>query len=67
MKMIDDIRKTKKCTFCKHWCDFTNSNIKPKPGAIMWEYDTTMKCECTKGRGKRRASCTCKDFENKIR
>ena len=67
MKMVDDIRKTRKCTFCKYWCDFASTNIKPKPGAIIWEYEATTKCECSLGKGLRRASSTCNKFENKIR
>lgn len=67
MKMIDTISKTKKCTFCKHWCDLSNSNIKPKsPDGKIWEYEATTVNVCSKGKGKRRASSTCKEFENKI-
>lgn len=67
MKMIDNINKTNKCTFCKYWTDLSNTNIKPKsPDGKIWEYESSTCNICSKGKGKRRASSTCKEFKNKI-
>ena len=66
-KMIETVSKTKKCTFCKHWTDLNNSNIKPKSmDGKIWEYESSTFCICSKGKGKRRATSSCKEFENKI-
>ena len=67
MKMIDNVKSTKKCTFCKYWSDLSNTNIKPKTmDGKIWEYESSTFNICAKGQGKRRASSTCKNFENKI-
>jgi hypothetical protein len=66
-KSIADVKKTKMCTFCKHWSDLSNSNIKPKSAdGRIWEYEPSTFCICSQGKGKRRATSTCKNFENKI-
>ena len=54
MKMIDNINKTNKCTFCKYWTDLSNTNIKPKsPDGKIWEYESSTCNICSKGKGKR--------------
>ena len=68
MKMIADINKTKQCTFCKYWSDFSCRYIKPKTlDARIWEYESSVVCICTNGRGERRAISTCNKFECKLR
>ena len=66
-KMIDNIKKTRKCTFCKYWSDLSSSNIKPKTSdGKIWEYESSTFNVCTKCRCKTRASSTCGKFENKM-
>jgi len=66
-KMIETVSKTKKCTFCEHWTDLNNSNIKPKTmDGKIWEYESSTCNICSKGKGNRRATSTCKEFKNKI-
>ena len=47
---IVNVKTIKKCAFCKHWYDPTNSAIAPKSPAIgLWEIkDVNKKCLCTK-------------------
>ena len=48
--IIINIKHMKKCAFCKHWYDPTNSAIAPKAPQIgLWEIkDINQKCLCMK-------------------
>lgn len=48
MELLLNIKHTKKCAFCKHWYDPTNSAIVPKsPNIGLWAIrDTNQKCLC---------------------
>lgn len=36
--VVINCKTAKKCAFCKHWCDPTNSAIAPKaPNIHLWE------------------------------
>ena len=66
---IFNIKFTKKCAFCKHWYDPTNSAIAPKaPNIGLWEIkDTNQKCMCLKKNIHMPANAFCSnDFEIKI-
>ena len=64
-----NIRNTssKKCAFCKHWYDVTNSAIKPKSPQIgVWQYDTNAKEMCLIKGIETRANNSCSKFECKL-
>ena len=48
--VVINIKHMKKCAFCKHWYDPTNSAIAPKAPQIgLWEIrDIDQKCLCMK-------------------
>lgn len=59
----------KKCAFCKHWYDPTNSAIAPKAPVIgLWEIkDINQKSMCLKKNIQMPANAFClNDFEKKI-
>ena len=67
--MVINIKQMKKCAFCKHWYDPTNSAIVPKAPVIgLWEIkDTNQKCMCLKKNIPMAANAFCsKDFVNKL-
>lgn len=64
-----NIKTTKKCAFCKHWYDPTNSAIAPKSPAIgLWEIkDDNQKSMCLKKNIQMSAGTFCSsNFERKI-
>ena len=57
----------KRCAFCRHWYDPTNSAIRPhKPRVGIWEYDHDCKNYCSVTNLDKRAWQTCKRFEFKF-
>ncbi len=59
--------KVKKCAFCKHWYDPTNSYIRPRvPQAGTWEYDDKAKRKCMLAGYDKSADSFCKDYACKI-
>ena len=62
MEMIVDIRKVKRCAFCRNWYDPTNSVIAPmSPQMGIWKIlDTNKRCMCLKKKllMPAHASCT---------
>lgn len=59
-------RKSKYCTFCKHWYDPANSNLKMLFGARV-EYETTMERPCELRYGQNmKAMGGCSKFESKL-
>lgn len=66
---IINIKHVKKCAFCKHWYDPTNSAIAPKSPVIgLWEIkDINQKCLCTKRNIQMPAAAFCSwGFESKM-
>ena len=63
-----NIQKARKCAFCKHWYDPTNSAIKPKsPRLGIWEIDANQKRMCLKKNLQTLAhNGTCRDYECKL-
>lgn len=63
-----NIKSTKKCAFCKHWYDPTNSAIEPKaPNINLWRFDEKKRCKCLKRNIDRPAFATCSsDYECKL-
>ena len=58
---------SKKCAFCKHWYDVTNSAIKPKaPQAGFWEYDEKAKNTCLLTGLTKGSNCSCGEYECKL-
>ena len=56
----------RKCAFCRHWYDPTNSAITPVK-AKMWEYDQSKTSVCRKRNNlKKKACATCNKFECKL-
>lgn len=56
----------KRCAFCKHWYDPTNSAIVPKKNKL-WEYDSDARSICRKRNSmKTKANYTCNKFECKL-
>ena len=58
----------KKCAFCKHWYDITNTAIRPRAAqAGFWEFDPTAKKKCLlRGGGDKPASFSCPNFVCKL-
>lgn len=57
----------KKCAFCKHWYDPTNSAINPKvPNMGIWEYDSNARKKCLIKNTEQKGGEFCKRFEIKI-
>lgn len=56
----------RRCAFCKHWYDPTNSAIRPKGGKDMWEYDTGVRNKCREKNIMIVASSSCPKFELKL-
>lgn len=66
---VVNIKNIKKCAFCKHWYDPTNSAIAPKSPSIgLWEIkDTNQKCLCLKKNIKMPATAFCSSgYEAKL-
>ena len=63
-----NINATKKCAFCKFWCDFSNSAIEPDaPARGYWKLNTDVKAKCIKTNCTRCAdNSACKDYVCKI-
>lgn len=64
-----NVNCVKKCAFCKHWYDPTNSAIAPKaPNVGLWEItDTNKKSICLKKNHQMPASASCNtDYEPKV-
>lgn len=58
----------KRCAFCIHWYDPTNSVISPKSGfKDMWEYETGIKKPCLEYNNQERPSSNvCSKFKCKL-
>ena len=57
----------KKCAFCKHWYDPTNSAINPKmPNMGIWEYDGNARKKCLIRNVEQKGGEFCKKFEIKV-
>lgn len=66
---VFNINSVKKCAFCKHWYDPTNSAIAPRAPRIgMWEIkDPNQKCTCLKKNLPMPATAFCNtDYEQKV-
>ena len=57
----------KKCAFCKHWYDPSNSAINPRdPRAGYWEFDERAKKMCLMRNTDMTAYQSCHKYEVKI-
>lgn len=57
----------KRCAFCKHWYDPTNSAIRPlNPNVGLWEYERDKDNFCAIAKAKRHAWVSCPKFEFKL-
>ena len=64
---LENIEKTKKCAFCKHWYDPSNSAIKPRnPRFNQWEFDDQRRKMCMKKNLEMNANAFCGWYECKI-
>ena len=64
---IANIKIVKKCAFCKHWYDPTNSAISPRsPQINLWEYEENMKKKCLQKNYDMKASAFCGKYECKL-
>lgn len=67
--LVVNCKHMKKCAFCRHWYDPTNSAIAPKSPVIgMWEIrDINQKCLCMKKNLQMPANAFCSaDFVSKL-
>lgn len=61
------VKTGKKCAFCKHWYDPTNSYIRPKnPLVNQWEFDFNAKCQCLKRGVETKSVSFCPHYECKV-
>ena len=59
--------KMRKCAFCRHWYDPTNSCIRPKaPNIGIWEYDNRVKRMCLKRNTEIESFYGCPKYECKL-
>lgn len=57
----------KKCAFCKHWYDPTNSAINPKvPNIGIWQYDGDVRKKCLLKNIDQKGGAFCSKFEIKL-
>lgn len=62
-----NIKREKKCAFCKYWYDPVNRAISPRnPKFNIWEYDEKCKMKCLKKNLDRKANATCSQYECKL-
>ena len=62
-----NIKRNRKCAFCKYWYDPTNSAIEPvTPQYGVWKYNKNMKSKCLKRSGDWSAFASCKYYECKL-
>lgn len=65
--MIVDVKKVKKCAFCKHWYDPTNSAIEPQcASSNLWKFDNSAKCKCLKSNLTMSGGAFCRNYVCKI-
>ena len=68
MRQAINAKTAKRCAFCKHWYDPSNSCIAPKaPKVNLWEYDSSARNICIQ-RNKKMLACTtaCNKYECKV-
>ena len=64
---VANIKRIKKCAFCKYWYDLTNSAISPHaPRINLWEYDEKSKKKCLKKNYDMCAAAFCTKYECKL-
>jgi hypothetical protein len=65
MNIIVNIKNIKKCAFCEHWYDPTNSARAPKSSAVgLWKIkDINQKCLCYKKNINMSANAFCSQDE----
>ena len=57
----------RKCAFCKHWYDITNTAIRPRAAhAGFWEFDPVAKKKCLLRPGEKLSAYSCPKFECKL-
>lgn len=62
-----NIRKIRKCAFCKYWYNPDNSAIKPKyPNMGIWEFEYDERRKCLKTNRDKYAYSFCSKYEGKI-
>ena len=65
-KARENTGSIRRCAFCKHWYDPTNSVIAPTKLKGMWEYDDNVKNKCLLNRMDRKSNAICGKFESKV-
>ena len=61
------VKTGKKCAFCKHWYDPTNSYIRPKNTLVnQWEFECNAKCKCLKRGVETKSVSFCPHYECKV-
>ena len=64
---VVNIKYVKKCAFCKHWYDPTNSAISPRsPQINLWEYNDKVKMKCLQKNFNMKAGEVCTKYECKL-
>ena len=64
--MVCNCKQVKRCAFCKHWYDPTNSAIVPKqPRINLWEIKECKKL-CLKKNYEMAATAQCREYESKM-
>ena len=65
--MLVNVKRIKKCAFCKYWYDPTNSAIRPRtPQFNQLEFDDQCKKLCMKKNFEMNAGAFCCSYECKI-
>lgn len=66
--MILNIKSVRKCAFCRHWYDPTNSAIAPRSSKInLWEIkDEKCQKKCMLKNYDMKATAFCVDYECKL-
>jgi hypothetical protein len=62
-----NIKSSKRCAFCIHWYDPSNSKIKPKSARInLWTFDEKDSSYCEIKRHDMRSAQSCSGYECKL-
>lgn len=61
--IIDNIKRSRHCAFCKYWFDSTCSTITPKnPKGNLWAFDEKARKKCLKNNVDTPAGSLCRDY-----
>lgn len=65
--ILDNIKRSRHCAFCKYWYDPINSAIMPKnPKSGLWVFDEKVRKKCLKKNVETPAGSLCREYTCKL-